>query len=499
MKRRDVLWGAFATLGTPLKLSAQAVAREAAPLLRPEQARADAKLMRRALEEAHPGLLRYQSQAQLDAAFARLDGALAQPVKAITFYGHISALLASIRCDHTKAEYSAAITRWRRETPTHLPLRFKLFEGRMFVHASDPDQAALVRGTEVLSINRRSVAELLQRLAPLVSIDGFTDASRPSKLEADADLMGSGFDQFHPAVYGFSNEWRLQVRNATGGASREVALRPITFDAWTRLPWPAVPYRSEFYNSVTFRTLPGKAALLRVDTFVNYRNPVDPMLYYGAYFKALREAQVEHLVIDLRHNGGGSSDATVALAAHLLAAPFVWNKPVVSKALRFGDWTSQVQTWGDPKELFEPDTRLYRERADGMFERITDASTELQNPIDVSPHAFRGRVSVLTGPVNGSGATMLIAKLKDSGRVTLVGEATGGSAEGPTAGFLFFLKLPESGLVVRVANLWNRMAIERFTPGMGVAPDIVVPATLDDWLAGNDRALSTALAATPAR
>ena len=89
---------------------------------------------------------------------------------------------------------------------------------------------------------------------------------------------------------------------------------------------------------------------------------------------------------------------------------------------------------------------------------------------------------------------MLIAKLKDEKRITVIGEATGGSAEGPTAGRLFFLKLPHSGIVVRVPNYWNLMSISAFTQGNGVAPDVEVVPTLEDFLAGKDRALEVAKA-----
>ena len=87
---------------------------------------------------------------------------------------------------------------------------------------------------------------------------------------------------------------------------------------------------------------------------------------------------------------------------------------------------------------------------------------------------------------------MLIAKLKDEKRITVIGEATGGSAEGPTAGRLFFLKLPHSGIVVRVPNYWNLMSIASFSQGKGVAPDVEVVPTLEDFLTGRDRALDAA-------
>jgi C-terminal processing protease CtpA/Prc len=89
---------------------------------------------------------------------------------------------------------------------------------------------------------------------------------------------------------------------------------------------------------------------------------------------------------------------------------------------------------------------------------------------------------------------MFIAKFKDENRGQVIGEATGGSAEGPTAGQLFFLKLPNSGITVRVPNMFNRMNIKSFTRGMGVQPDVEVKQTLEDFLNAKDCVLEAALA-----
>lgn len=466
-----------------------------ARLLSGADATADITMMRRALEETHPGLTRYASRADIDAAFASLEKRVVEPITDLALYREISLMLATIRCDHTKAEYAEAMTRWREKYATHLPFRFKLFDGRMYVYSSDARQPALAKGTEVLQINDEPVAAIVQRLQAAVSIDGYTDASRNTKLEADSDLMGSDFDQFYPVFYGFAQEYRLQVRAPRESATRNVTLLPLAFQDWVRLPWSAATYRSEFYKSINWR-IAGKNAVLKVDTFVNYRNPVDTMLFYSAFFRAANEAKVDHLVIDLRENGGGSNDATIALAAHLLEKPFVWNKPILQKAIRFGDWTRHVQVWGDPKEIFEAPEKNFRKRDDGWYEHLTTTATLTQLPADVAADRFRGKVTILSSPVNASGSTMLIAKLKDEKRVTVVGDPTGGSAEGPTAGRLFFLKLPASGIVVRIPNFWNRMNIQSFTSGKGVAPDIEVKLTVEDWLAGRDRAMDVALGKT---
>jgi C-terminal processing protease CtpA/Prc len=264
-----------------------------------------------------------------------------------------------------------------------------------------------------------------------------------------------------------------------------------------KLPWQSTAYRDEFYKSIDWKLIGNKTAILRIDTLVNYRNPVDPAAFYAAFFKVLNSSKIEHLIIDLRENGGGSGDATVALAAFLLDKPFIWNKPIQQKAIRFGAWAKYVETWGDRKEIFEPPMENFRKLPSGFYERITSEDTPDQRANAIAADRFQGRVTVLSSPVNASGTTMLIGKLKDEKRITVIGEATGGSAEGPTAGRLFFLKLPNSGITVRVPNYWNLMSIGAFTQGKGVTPDEEVIPTLGDFLAGKDRVLEVAKTRVP--
>lgn len=458
------------------------------------EARADIALVRAAMEELHPGLTRYAIRAEIDAAWARIDASIeaaaAQPLTELDLYRELSLALAVIRCDHTKGEYSQAIEAYRRESPTHLPFRFRLFAGetaekgeRMFVASSDPAQP-LPFGAEILSINNEPVAKLIATLGRAVAIDGFTEPVRRQKLMHDSDLLGNDFDHYWPAFFGFPAVWVVTLREKPDGPITTRELKPINFTQWQALPWTA-RYREEFPSGIAWR-LAGKTAVLKINTFVNYRNPVDAQALLSGYFRSARDRKVEHLVIDLRDSGGGSNDAVYALLAHLIDRPATWSRRTSVKALKAGDWVKHTERWdGRPGEYSLPEAD-YVKAADGLWDRKPGPATPALNPVAPAPDEFKGRVTVLIGPANNSGATMLIAKLKDLGRVQLVGEATGGSAEGPTAGNLLTLRLPASGLLVRVPLIFSRMDIGAFVPGMGVAPDVEVKQTLGDFLAGRD-------------
>ena len=495
---------ALFTLPLPLNAAAaEPAATPAAPrytprLLSAEEATRDVALLRRALETVHPGLYRYTAKPDIDAAFANLEASAAAPITELALHAEVARLLAAIHCDHTKAEMSDDLTAYRTSNPTHLPLRFQLIEGRMIVVSNDGQAGALPVGSEILSLNGMAAPALLLAVAPLVSYDGTTDQAIAAKLADDSDLMGDDFNENYPALFGFPESWKVEWKPIGGMRATTTTLKPIKFAQWTALTAPGAKYRSEFYNSTTWR-MNGKVARLGIDTFVNYRNPVQATAFLSGFFAAMEEAGTEHLIIDLRKNGGGSDDVPVALGRYLIDQPFTWFKPLRLKAVRYGDLPQYISAWGDRDALFNPPLDSFTQTDDGWYDRIpvmqgavvSDKDTRFeQQPVGAS--RFAGRVTILSGPRAGSATTMAIAQLKEKASAAVIGEDSGGSAEGPTAGRIFLLKLPASGIKVRVPEAWNRNAITSFALGKGVAVDQLVVPTVADFEAGRDRTIAVA-------
>jgi hypothetical protein len=488
--RRELM---FRTTVIAALIATPALADMPDPMLTQAQATADVALMRRAMETVHPGLYRYVSKAQTDASFARLEALARAPISTLTLHREIARTVASIHCDHSKPELPAAIEAWRKTNPSHLPLRFRVIEGRMIVVSG-----ALPAGAEIIAINGRQVPQILTALAPLVAYDGDTDQAIAEKIANDSDLGGSDFDEYWPGLFGAPTAWDIAWKLPGAAKADRATLAPITLAAWAKLPAPGAAFRGEFHNSVTWR-LQGKEARLGIDTFVNYRNPVAATAFLGGFFKAMKAAGTEHLILDLRNNGGGSENVSIALARHLFDAPFTWSKPVRYKAIRYGDLPQHIESWGNRAALFMPPESAFTRTADGWFDRTPsgtdeaddDDATIQHNPLPAAQR-YAGRLTVLTGAHNGSGATRTVAWLQERRGAMLVGEDTAGSAEGPTAGQIFLVTLPASGIKVRVPNAWNRTNIASFTPRRGVAADMLVVPTLADFRSNRDRALEVA-------
>ena len=111
--------------------------------------------------------------------------------------------------------------------------------------------------------------------------------------------------------------------------------------------------------------------------------------------------------------------------------------------------------------------------------------------LDVIGRLSRTRsVSLLIGRATFSAAGNFAADVDALPRVRLIGEATGGAPS--QWGDSTTVELPATGLIARIGTLYQRYGRPS---ALTTRPDVAVPLTLEDFLAGRDPVLARALAA----
>ena len=100
---------------------------------------------------------------------------------------------------------------------------------------------------------------------------------------------------------------------------------------------------------------------------------------------------------------------------------------------------------------------------------------------------YEGQVYVLTGGPTFSASAIVCNVLKGQEGITLLGEETGGGWYGNNGIMIPDIKLPHTGVRVRLPLFrlvqYNHTAIK----GTGIPPDILVPTSYDALLKGNDK------------
>ncbi len=456
--------------------------------------RRDVALARGAFAHIHPGYDRFTDAATLDAAWDAVIAAAERKggMSAGELYLALSETLALIRCDHTKAELNPALKAQRKTAPLYLPLRWTVVDRRAVV-LDAPEGSGLEGGDEILSIDGRSIGELREALHRYIPVDGWNDDVRDGQMTASLEFMGGAVDHFGALLWDVPATATLVVQTE-GGARRTVALDRVDHGRWTEI---AVEQTARnFKDAVTLTPVGDRAAVLSVDTFVNYRQPVDPDTILGPVFERLEAEGRDQLILDLRRNGGGSTDASQGLFSYLIDSPARMKTAQIMRTLDHSGYAEHMSTWD--KRAINPNRMGFRKTAEGEY-ALRGLFTDDTDTIRPARSAFRGDLVVLTSRDNSSGSTNLISALRHQRPLTLVGEATGGNPMGPTAGSIFFLKLPESGFTLRLPAFRYRVNSGQVEDGVGLVPDVAAPDTVASLRAGTDPAMDAARAVVEAR
>lgn len=453
-----------------------------------DQIRADVTLARSAYQDIHPGYTRFTAQATLDAAW---DGMITQAeatggMSDTDFYLALSETLALVRCDHTKAELSRAMRKDRQSARVYLPLRWTMVEGRALI-LDTPVGGEVSAGDEIISLDGRTIAELQTALHRYIPIDGYNDHARDTNMAASLEFMGGAVDHFGALLWDVPTTARLEIASADG-SKRTVTIDRVIFADWK--PIATAANALNFKDAVSLTRIGARGAVLRVDSFVNYRQPVDPDSLYAPVFEALKTEGRDQLVLDLRRNGGGSTDASQGLFAYLTPTARKMKLTETFKTLDHDAYVDYIDTWD--KRAINPPRFAFRKTKAGEYE-LRGAFSDGTDTVKPTKSAFKGDLTILTSRDNSSGSTNLISAVRAARDVTLIGEKTGGNPAGPTAGSLFFLTLPESGIKLRVPVIRFANNSGDVADGVGLAPDIFAPDTVASLRDGRDVALETAL------
>ena len=453
--------------------------------LQPAEAQADFDLMRKALEEAHGGLYRFSTKAEMDKAFEAQQAKLSRPVTKLEFLAALAETLANIRCGHTgvmsDSEIQATVA-----NALMFPLRVLIEERRLMVVSNDTQNDQTIRpGMEILEINGRKSSDIINHIMPLMAADGDIETGKLMRIQG-------AFARYYWLLVEQVGEFTVKARDEAGkmvtakligvkDADRAKNQNPVNAEAQTniaKLEW------SRENLSLRFLKDPD-VAQIRIRGFGGQDYPQ----WIENTFKTLREKGTKFLILDLRGNGGGRDMYGAMLVSYLTDKPFHYfnriNVKTISPSFKeYSDWRADDE--GRLREGTTPNP------AGGylVIAQLHPGVAE-QQP-GKSP--FLGKVFVLIDGGTFSTAADFCAVTHHLKRATFIGEETGGGYYGNNSGMQVMLTLPNSKARVRIPmyEYWNAV------PGYdgkrrGTRADHLVKTKAANLLRGVDEQLDLAL------
>ncbi|MFZ6647640.1 S41 family peptidase [Undibacterium sp. TJN25] len=293
-------------------------------------------------------------------------------------------------------------------------------------------------GDEITSIDGMPVHDYAQqRVAPLASSS--TPQDKEVRMYSYQLLLGEK-----------NTDIRLGLRDAQGKDRVETVQRGQVRD---------ILYPPQF----EFRMLPGDIAYMVLGNFEDKNGPRE----FEKVFPQILQAK--GLILDVRANGGGSSNLGYDILSFL-------SKKGIPVSLSLERQESNTQrAKGTDLMLLRPQLNAF------------------STPYVVAhPKVYDGPVAVLAGPKTFSAAEDFLVSFDTMKRGIIVGTPTGGSTGQPLT-----LKLPGGG-TARICVKHDYYPDGREFVGKGIAPDISAAQTVEDQRAGRDAVLEQAVAAIQA-
>ena len=208
--------------------------------------------------------------------------------------------------------------------------------------------------------------------------------------------------------------------------------------------------------------------------------------FFHNSFQALQQNHINHLIIDVRGNGGGSVSNSTLLSRYLNNRKFKISDSLYAVRKK-GTYDRFIKNhfWN---KLFI--TLLTSRHKDGnyhfgYFERHYFKPKK--------GHHYGDKVYILTGGNSFSATTLFVSSIIKQENVTVIGEETGGGAYGNSAWLIPDVALPETGIRFRLPLF--RLVIDKNIPknGRGVQPEIESFPTIDAVKKGTDYKLDKAM------
>lgn len=436
----------------------------------PQILQEEVALLQKILEANHPSLYWYTPKDSMDLYFKQARESITDSLNEIQFKNHLALLIAKIHCGHTTVRFSKD---YRKEAAKFqfpaFPLSIKTWGDSMVVlGGSFPQKAVSKRGTIITGINGKTNQEILDKIFPYISIDGYANNYR-------SQLLSNQFGAWYKTILGLDSQYLVHYIDSSGAAAVDTlrnfnpgfrpGRKPIE-DSLARAF--AAPSRKQIRAAKKFNQ-----RSLQIDTSINtaYMRITSfsaPGLchFFKQSFKTIQEKRIPHLVIDLRENGGGQIINSIRLTKYLAKSPFKVADSVMAISRKFEYGSHIKQSW----LYWFPMNFSAHKMSDG---KIHYRRYETKYYAPNKQLRFDGDLYIVQGGLSFSAATMFAGNLKGQSNVRIVGEESGGGYYGNSALHIPTIVLPRTGLQISLPMYRIVLAGNR-PKGAGVQPDIVV-------------------------
>lgn len=424
------------------------------------------------LTKFHPDPFRYISKDSLHAFVNEQKKAITIPLTEMQIRFYIKRIIAKIGCGHTDVaaskKYTKALKKFIRPI---LPLNtFVTDSNKLFVLNNLSTDSTIKPGNEIISIDNHPTSEILKNMYSVIISDGYNETHKKQSIKYD------WFKYYYSFCYGFKPNYSLQIKNSSNQIITDTLNSISSLNDTLILPKKdSVTYlrKTKTCSFYYLNNNNNSTAIIDINAFkgLGWRK------FFRKTFKDIKQQKTQHLVIDLRDNGGGKIVSGLKFLSYLV------NKTLL---LPFDRKPNMM--------LFNPRYKM------GLASRITPIlfstifpqwpkNGKLQHyffTLKKRRNTFNGNIYVLINGKSFSMSCIAATYLKYKSNATIIGEETGGNLSGSNAVIKGGFVLPSTNIRVYTPMYHIYHDIKVVNNGYGLLPDIEINYTKEDILNGVD-------------
>lgn len=449
-------------------LSAQEIQFNPGKKYQPDSLRSWTTSVMKGTSEKHPGFYRYTSKENFDNLIDSTVNTITDSLTELDYYRKLIPLIAQIGCLHTGLSLSKEYQSYIDKTPTLIPIEIFIDSSKRILITKDYDVNQDIQiGSEVISINGRSITNILNILLKAIPSDGINQTEKILNLN-------HRFAFWYQAIIEVTQTFELEVK--INGVNTTFKLKGVTKDAFPSLK----SLETNYAKTLEFEVV-DKIGILKVHSFAktavkekgqNFKK------FMKSAFKTMEEEKIGNLVLDLRYNTGGTDGNAALLASYFFDRPFRY-------------WDKIEVTEGIAQEIKGLNRLFYRKplKVGSSFKWRKIWLTkefdyyETQKP---SRNNFKGKTFIITNGLSMSSCSDFTAILSHNKKAIVVGQETGGGFQGNTSGMIPTAKIPTGlQLTIPLQKYTNAVDLTK-NFAHGTIPDYEVTPTFDNWINKKD-------------
>ncbi len=475
----------------------------------PQELRKDLEIVQNSLENNHPGVYWYINKKDLDFKFDSLKNSLNDSLTPLQFYREIAHVVAAVKCGHTRIAYPGiSLNKFQKDSVKKAGLKplsqlyYFVDSNRIFVESVNKIELKIpLKGAEIIAIDGNSASEIIKKAQSLFTSDGYNKTFYKRVIERS-------FDAYYYLNYGKRDSSKLTLKRADSTYYYVLkTIKPVKEEKKSLKPEEVSKNkiankknkkikRENFYKGVDdfgkplldlkYDSVLNSTAIITVKSFSFDHSNFNK--FFKESFKELKDKDIQHLILDLRNNGGGNLMACNRLFRYLYDQPHKFN----GKAYMNHSFFHSIK-YEDTKPVLKATkiitlpisliTGIFLTHKDSIGKYGFLPTTALKKPLE---NVFKKDLIVLINGYSFSATSLLSANLQEVKRGIFVGQESGGGYNQCTAGSIPFLNLPNTGLKLRLPLKVIQITNKRELYGRGVFPEYEVKESFEDVLVKRD-------------